>query len=128
MKTIEQRKLHDPDNGVFGDCWRACLASILEFPYECVPAFEELKSPYVMELSVNNWLFLYGYLLRETKNKPEGYSIAVGESPRFPGVGHCCIALDGKIVFDPHADKTELNEIWFYQVIEVIYNNPLSNH
>lgn len=30
---------HDPDNGVFGDCFRACVASIIELPAEQVPHF-----------------------------------------------------------------------------------------
>lgn len=28
---------HDPANGLYGDCFRACVASILELPTEAVP-------------------------------------------------------------------------------------------
>lgn len=28
---------HDPDNGVYGDCWRATVASLLRLPIEDVP-------------------------------------------------------------------------------------------
>jgi len=29
--------LHDPDNGVYGDCWRATVACLLRLPVEGVP-------------------------------------------------------------------------------------------
>jgi len=28
---------HDPDNGIYGDCWRATVASLLRLPVEAVP-------------------------------------------------------------------------------------------
>jgi hypothetical protein len=32
-------KQHDPDAGQCGDCWRACIASMLDLPTEAVPHF-----------------------------------------------------------------------------------------
>lgn len=29
--------LHDPENGVYGDCWRATVACLLRLPVEAVP-------------------------------------------------------------------------------------------
>ena len=40
MTPVDQRVLdHDPARGRFGDCLRACVASVLELPYEAVPQF-----------------------------------------------------------------------------------------
>lgn len=30
MKKITQTRLHNPDNGIIGNCFAACIASILE--------------------------------------------------------------------------------------------------
>lgn len=32
-----QHFLHDPDNGVYGDCWRATVACLLRLPVDAVP-------------------------------------------------------------------------------------------
>jgi len=39
MKPQEQQYSHNPDAGVFGDCFRASIASILELPIDDVPHF-----------------------------------------------------------------------------------------
>jgi hypothetical protein len=36
---VKQSNRHDPDNGVWGDCHRAAVASILRLPLEAVPHF-----------------------------------------------------------------------------------------
>ena len=37
MIPHQQLFKHDPDNGIFGDCWRTCVASILNLSPEAVP-------------------------------------------------------------------------------------------
>lgn len=39
MIPLRQRNKHDPENGVYGDCHRAALASLLELPLDEVPHF-----------------------------------------------------------------------------------------
>lgn len=39
MKPVDKLIVHDPENGLFGDCLRACVASILELSAEEVPHF-----------------------------------------------------------------------------------------
>lgn len=41
MKPVEQRQL--ASETTVGDCWRCCLASILELDYEDVPHFVEME-------------------------------------------------------------------------------------
>lgn len=130
MKKIDQRKIHDPDNGSVGDCWKACLASIMEFPYEAVPQFELGKSYPEMRLNVDMWLSLFKKCAKyhDKDSPPEGYSIAIGTSDRFPRevAVHCCVALDGKVVHDPHPDDTGLTEIDYYETLDDI--KPMWEH
>lgn len=39
MKPVHCRVLHDPENGKYGDCLRACIASLLELDADDVPHF-----------------------------------------------------------------------------------------
>jgi hypothetical protein len=39
---VEQRQLFVPDEST-GDCWKCCIASVLELPYEDVPHFAEME-------------------------------------------------------------------------------------
>jgi hypothetical protein len=39
MKPIDQEFMHDPEKGIIGDCFRACIASILELDINEVPHF-----------------------------------------------------------------------------------------
>jgi len=39
VKPVKQTIIHNPDNGMYGDCFRACVASLLEKPIEKVPHF-----------------------------------------------------------------------------------------
>lgn len=39
MKPVYQREQHDPARGVWGDCHRSALASLLELPLSDVPHF-----------------------------------------------------------------------------------------
>lgn len=42
MKPVDMLVFHDPEKGTWGDCTRACVASIFELPAEEVPHFAEL--------------------------------------------------------------------------------------
>lgn len=43
MIPIDQTDLHDPDNGVVGNCFIACVASIMEFPLQvCAGVHEDV--------------------------------------------------------------------------------------
>lgn len=39
MKRVFAKHAHDPANGVFGDCLRACIASLLDLEADSVPHF-----------------------------------------------------------------------------------------
>jgi len=111
MIEVKQTKLHDPENGVNGNCWRACIASILSLPIDDVPAFED-EEKFDFE-SLRDWLreidATMVCTLNPKRHEPRGYTIAVGWSPRFEGVLHCVVAWNGKLIHDPHPDNTFLN-------------------
>lgn len=41
MRPLKQRFKHDPENGVWGDCYRAAFASVLELDLDDVPHFSD---------------------------------------------------------------------------------------
>lgn len=127
MKPIKQKYLHIPDKQ-HGDCWRTCLASILEcdidmFPYhngdiswadeydEVIKILESIGYIYAT-MPVN-------YVVYNILDCPDtdGYSIAIGKSIR--GVTHSVIWKNG-IAHDPHPDNTGLVEITRFEILSKI--------
>lgn len=117
MKPVAQTILHNPETPeVMGNCVQAVVASILELPLEEVPHFVQQDYDNKGE---GNWYWMN--LLRQflkSHNKtltrlyaPEELAtdeqlIVFGDSPR--DVGHAVIFQDGKLLHDPHPDKTGL--------------------
>jgi len=105
MIPVDQEHLHDPENGSVGDCFRACLASLLEVPIAAVPHFALLGSRWQRVLD--------GYLagLSREIEWAEGvppddvWAIATVQSPRSSDVKHSVIWRNGQIVHDPHPSR-----------------------
>lgn len=116
MIPVNQTKLHNPEKGINGNCFRACIASILEVDIDSLPIFEDYfdlwPDVFVAWCNANRIDFCF------TANPPNGYSIITGTSIR--GVLHCCIAFDGVVVHDPHPSKVGLLEIRDYLTLEKI--------
>jgi hypothetical protein len=90
-----------------GNCFSACIASILEIPIACVPLFLGINS----QSRLQRWLAARGLsatLYRSARYVPPGYSIATGASPRHVGWMHACVAYDGSVVHDPHPNRDGL--------------------
>lgn len=92
--------------GAQGNCFAACIASILDIPLSTVPDFTD--DGFVEEvaefLQPRNLLYM-----RVSKNDPllkqmfgygKCYHTIEGTSTR--GGPHACVGMNGKIVFDPH--------------------------
>lgn len=127
MIEVQQTILHDPDNGQFGDCYRACLASILELPIEGIPppppshdkdAWWGVYMPWLrsrgllpITIPVNDqmdgkrWRELFEWWGADV------YHIISGDSPRFPGTRHAIVGMNGKPVWDPHPTGLGLNSV-----------------
>lgn len=108
MTPVDQCYMNDPEADVHGDCFRACVASILEVKPEAVPHFI---------LHGSRWFriatsFLY-HLDREIewnqgeiKGMPlDTWVIATVHSPRREGTLHSVIMRNGKMVHDPHPSR-----------------------
>jgi len=111
MIPVEQTRL-TPAEG--GNCYAACIASILECPLDEVP---QLRPGQALEdaewgryyATLREWLAARHLCLlhfsAEGDWKPEGYAILAAKSVRFPEFEHAVVALNGEIVWDPHPER-----------------------
>lgn len=116
---------HDPAAGQFGDCFRACIASILELPIEAVPhtmAYEEhlVEDPGQWYPQLNEWLRPRGlaFLCLDTEVAAPAdwfraiepaftsYHVLSGLGPR--GHNHSVVACNGRLAWDPHPSRAGL--------------------
>lgn len=97
-----------------GDCFSACLASILELPLTQVPRFCELE-PERWPAAISVWLRIRGLAYVEMTYDAEwgriaapelGYWILTGGSPRMDSL-HSVVALGEGIVHDPMPGATQ---------------------
>lgn len=119
MTPIKQRNKHDPDNGVYGDCHRAAVASILDLSLDEVPhfmdglgsddgdEFNRRQDAFLETLSLTSITVpfappaggLNDLLVVLGNCNPGRLYLVGGESAR--NCGRTVIAGDGKIVHDP---------------------------
>ena len=134
MIPVNQKYKHDPDAGVVGDCFRACLASLLELPLEQIPHFARESATAGLESMmplVEDWLAARGlYLFNFPVSPPFGYRDPTREivrryGKRNPNIhyilsgatrpdadetgddryNHAVICHGGQIVHDPNDSK-----------------------
>lgn len=102
MKPVDQTQFGVPN----GNCFSACVASILELPLDEVPFFMGSEGDWFDDL--NDWLRDRGlYAIRFAFSDkytfyPAGYYIVGGVSPRNPDALHAVVALGDKVVHDPN--------------------------
>lgn len=129
MKPQEMEFLHDPENGVLGDCLRACVASVLEMDRAQVPHFVALgvgdTDDEGMEWwdELSDWLNEQGleaWYISEEFYDPKflahtsyGEVLVSGKTVRGDGkVQHVCVAEpDGSVLHDPHPSRAGLTSI-----------------
>ncbi len=121
MKPVMQTKFGDN-----GNCWAACLASLLEFDITDVPDLFTHAEDIEWKANTNAWLARYGFgCLEFSSLSPDDYKalnlatyhIIIGPSPRQEG-SHAVIGRAGRIVHDPHPDGTGLlNGAWLHTVL-----------
>lgn len=108
-----------------GNCFAACIASVMEFDLSMVPNFcSQGESDWVA--ACNRWLKQYGLSLLTVVFKtgtllPSGaYYLMAGPSAR--GILHSVVAMNGKMVHDPHPDGTGIQRV--DEIDLFIINNP----
>lgn len=116
----KQKFLHDPDNGVYGDCHRTAIACILDLPRDDVPHFAEMSWDDADEFHrlVNEWLLNRGLRavripydceLKDVLNMMEivnpNIHYLLGGMSRNK-VPHSVVCQGGGIIWDPSLDAS----------------------
>lgn len=114
---VTQTILADPElqkQGVYGNCFQAAVASLLDLPLDAVPHFAAFEWwPQAVQL----WAWGRGLRMvgERTQTIPERACIVGGRSPR--GFAHVVVAEGGVIVWDPHPSRDGLTTVedatWF---------------
>lgn len=121
MIPIDMTILHNPEKNIYGDCFRCCVASILDLYAKDVPHFMELGEASGEIWYPNLLKFLkpmrlsYLEIQSETRNwlNWEEFS-KVGFTPyyilsgRSPRADHSVVAQCDKIIHDPHPSRLGL--------------------
>lgn len=117
MTPVDQEFLHDPEIGQSGDCQRAVIASLLDLPISEVPHFlqEANAGGAGFYCRIGDFLEVRGLEMLwhaspiyHLKEGVDVYHDIMGPSPRGNGLFHAVVGCNGKIVHDPHPDKTGL--------------------
>ena len=128
MKQVEQTILNPPD----GNCFAACVASILELPISVVPNFRSASSQWWYQwqtwLGPRNLAFIgWPHPIAPDSDVVSdilrGYSICTirYETPRG-GLNHSVVCLNGEMVWNPHPlrDTVQHDSILDWVVFRVI--------
>lgn len=101
-----------------GNCFNACLASIIEVPLKLIPRFQDIPKVQwltgLTQILIDNGYVLSGMSFDEA---PEGYSIAAGYN-KGGKLEHCCVYLNGKLFHDPDPNSNGLEIITQYFIIK----------
>ena len=107
MKPVDQTVIND----MTGNCFTACIASILELPIDKVPNFMEDKNHWY--IAAYQWLYDKGYELKHKKLEDgetlPGYWISSGKSYRFPDQHHAVVYYKKEMAHDPHPSRDGLD-------------------
>ena len=122
MTPHKQRFRHDPENGVYGDCWRTAIACLLDLDPEEVPHFNDSldKSGDDVRMETMEWLSwraltyitigwpgelsIKDVLTSVGIQNPHVFYLFSGESRT--GVNHTVIGRGDAIIHDPSLDNS----------------------
>ena len=115
MIPIKQTKV-----GKQGNCFEACIASVLECSIEDIPNIRNEKHECCNEI-LNEWLSQRGLFYLELRvlqghedlvfGHGDFYYFQIGLTERseaLGGLGHCVVCKQGRMVFDPHPSSAGL--------------------
>lgn len=113
MIPTKQTQFSDKSTRTRGNCFAACLASLIELPITDIPAFQDMPTDQ-WGTEFIKWLYSIGWEymgdphfndLTEQDWKEYPFIIVGGESPRDETVGHAVIYYKGLPFFDPHPSE-----------------------
>lgn len=104
-----------PGPGVYGDCFRAALASLLDLPLQEVPHFAKDADGdgALFWCLINHWLSARGQALILSRGFDFTIQQRAGMAPVFhlilgtcaDGYPHVWVALSGRLIFDPNPSQ-----------------------
>lgn len=127
-QPVDQDRFYDDAKGLRGNCLQAVVASLTGVDLDCVPHFVQIDHDGggYWEDQMNAWLAERGLRAKWwlPNTSPEdwpdppfnGYTAVYGPSPRGGGISHIVISHRGRIVHDPHPDRTGIeatNGAWW---------------
>lgn len=118
MIPQDQQFFYQEEPRVYGDCTRACLATLLNLPISAVPHFLKVARGQVYEFyeGVDAFLEERGLEIKYQvplsdywqPGGPDVFHLISGQSPRSPKINHMVVGLNGRIIFDPHPSRVGL--------------------
>lgn len=125
MIPVKQTVMYQHEPRIYGDCMRACVASILDLPITEVPHFLEVANGdnYEFHDLIEEFLLSRGYAVlwqhdlayHWKPGSPSVYHLMSGPSPRGEGLFHAVVGRNGASYFDPHPSNAMLagdKETW----------------
>lgn len=126
MTPVFQSKLYVQDGIHSGNCYAACLASLLDLPLWMVPPFEDMFTSHAWKQRTQDWLDRM-FKLRLSRFEghpvvalPEFY-IASGLSAR--DVMHSVIYRKGELCHDPHPSGAGVLTVEWCSFLEPVSND-----
>lgn len=127
MIPVNQSKLYASDGLANGDCYAACLASLLELPLWMVPPFDQMFGRGDWRVRTGEWLrrfFAMELTRTDDHHWPELPEFYIANGPAARGVHHSCIYQRGALVHDPHPAKSGLITVEWCWHLEPVAVEP----
>lgn len=122
VKTYTQTVLHTENEN--GDCWATGMECVLDLPLGTLPRWERDQAGSLSHQAVMVYLaHHYGLWSQRIdascheRVSVKGPHLINGDSPRFPGLGHTVVGMDGVPVHDPHPDRTFVTRVKEWEVL-----------
>lgn len=124
MTPHKQLISHDPANGAWGDCWRTCMACLLDMNPSEIPNFVEGGDQLLAAKRARAWLKERGFhmivvcMLEEHAGAAaewfgDALYILTGKSPNIPNIAHCVVGRGPfEVVWDPARSGAGLAGPW----------------
>lgn len=126
MIPVDQTIFSDDEEGRRGNCWIACIASILERPLESVPHFVQIENEGGQHWFTHTWQWLLenGHrLVQHTWDSlpDDRPHMRCGKSPRSTEeryLGHAVVYVGEEMVHDPHPSRDGILDVDTLYTIE----------
>jgi hypothetical protein len=119
MTPVDQEFLHKPEEGQYGDCQRAVIATLLDLPASEVPHFNGIAKgePFAFWEALQGFVRSKGFVYLTVPARSgsaffgddgDVFHEISGPSPRGNGTFHAVVGCNGQIVHDPHPSRAGL--------------------